>query len=170
MSQDHEAKYAEESEPLRYFLLFPWPASSWWPASLVAQMVKNLPAVQETWVWSPGQEDLLEKEVQPTPVFLPGESRKQRNLVGYSSRGRKDSDTTEWLSLSLFFLFTGLGSQRWRKAGERALGLTCLLRPLCGLHINDSLRGPPRPTVYRLLTRYLKPVSLKTWDFGWEGN
>ena len=30
-------------------------------ASLVAQMVKNLPAVQETWVWSLGQEDSQEK-------------------------------------------------------------------------------------------------------------
>ena len=31
-------------------------------ASLVAQMVKNLPAMQETWVQSLGQEDLLEEE------------------------------------------------------------------------------------------------------------
>ena len=31
--------------------------------SFVAQSVKNLPAVQETWVGSPGQEDLLEKEM-----------------------------------------------------------------------------------------------------------
>ena len=31
--------------------------------SLVAQMVKNLPAVQETWVRSLGWEDLLEKEM-----------------------------------------------------------------------------------------------------------
>ena len=30
-------------------------------ASLVAQMAKNLPAIQETWVWSLGQEDPLEK-------------------------------------------------------------------------------------------------------------
>ena len=30
-------------------------------ASLVAQMVKNLPAIQETWVQSLGGEDLLEK-------------------------------------------------------------------------------------------------------------
>ena len=30
-------------------------------ASLLAQMVKNLPAVQKTWVWSLGWEDLLEK-------------------------------------------------------------------------------------------------------------
>ena len=32
-------------------------------ASLVAQTVKNLPAMQETWVWSLGQEDPLEKEM-----------------------------------------------------------------------------------------------------------
>ena len=31
-------------------------------ASLVAQIVKNLPAMQETWVWSLGWEDSLEKE------------------------------------------------------------------------------------------------------------
>ena len=32
-----------------------------WRASLVAQLVKNLPAMQETWVRSPGWEDPLEK-------------------------------------------------------------------------------------------------------------
>ena len=32
---------------------------------------------------------------QPTPVFLPGDSYGQRNLVGYRPRGRKESDTTE---------------------------------------------------------------------------
>ena len=32
-------------------------------ASLMAQMVKRLPAMQETWVWSLGQEDPLEKEM-----------------------------------------------------------------------------------------------------------
>ena len=37
----------------------------WQPpwASLVAQLVKNLPAIQETWVRSLGQEDALEKEM-----------------------------------------------------------------------------------------------------------
>ena len=34
-----------------------------WKASLIAQMVNNLPAVQETWVQSLGQEDPLEKEM-----------------------------------------------------------------------------------------------------------
>ena len=52
--------------------------------SIVAQTVKNLPAMRETQVQSLGQEDPLEKEMAPTPVFLPGESHGQRSLVGYS--------------------------------------------------------------------------------------
>ena len=40
-------------------------------ASLVAQMVKNLPAVWETWVRSLGWEDPLEKGMAMSPVFLP---------------------------------------------------------------------------------------------------
>ena len=44
---------------------------SW--ASLVAQKVKNLPAMQDTQVWSLGQEDPLEMGMATTPVFLPGE-------------------------------------------------------------------------------------------------
>ena len=64
--------------------------------SLVAQTVKNLNAMWETWVRSLGKEDPLEKE--PTPVFLPGESHGWRSLVGYSLRGRKESDTTEQLT------------------------------------------------------------------------
>ena len=47
-------------------------------ASLMAQMVKNPPAMQETWLRSLGWEDPLEGTTlqawQPTPVFLPGES------------------------------------------------------------------------------------------------
>jgi len=41
--------------------------------------------MQETGVPSLGQEDLLEKKWQPTPVFLPGEFHGHRSLVGYSS-------------------------------------------------------------------------------------
>ena len=43
-------------------------------AFLVAQSVKNLPAMQETWVQSLGWEDPWRREWQPTPVFLPGDS------------------------------------------------------------------------------------------------
>ena len=51
-------------------------------ASLVAQSVKNLPAVQETWVLPLGQKDPLEKETATTPVFLLGKSQGQRILAG----------------------------------------------------------------------------------------
>ena len=58
-------------------------------------MVKNLPAMQETWVRSLGQEDPLGKEWKPTPVFLPGELYGQKSLAGYSPWGHKESDMTE---------------------------------------------------------------------------
>ena len=61
--------------------------------SLVAQMVKNLPAMWEirvpSWIWKiPWRRDWL-----PSPVLLSGEFHGQRRLAGYSSRGRKESDT-----------------------------------------------------------------------------
>ena len=65
--------------------------------SLVAQTVKRLPTMQETWVQSLGQEDPLEKKMAPTPVFWPGKSHGPRNLVGYSPWGRKEPDKTERL-------------------------------------------------------------------------
>ena len=52
-----------------------------------------LTAMQETQVQSLGREDLLEKEMTTTPIFLPGESHGQRSLSGYSPRGCKESDT-----------------------------------------------------------------------------
>ena len=67
--------------------------NSW--TSLVAQMVKILPAMRETSVQSLDWEDPWRREWQPTPVFLPGESHGQRSLVDYSPRGHKESDTNE---------------------------------------------------------------------------
>ena len=49
-------------------------------------VVKNrlpMQKTQETWVGSLGREDPLEEGMQPTPVFLPGESQGQRSLAGY---------------------------------------------------------------------------------------
>ena len=58
----------------------------------VAQMVKNLLAMQETrfnpWV----RKTLWRREWQSTPVFLPGESHGQRSLEGYSPWDRKELD------------------------------------------------------------------------------
>ena len=72
-------------------------------ASLVAQMVKHLPAMRETWVQFLGREDPLEKEMAPAPIFLPGEFHRQRRLAGYSSWNHKESDMTERPTLSLSF-------------------------------------------------------------------
>ena len=63
----------------------------------MAQMVKHLPAMQETWVQSLGREDPLEKEMATTPVLLPGKFHGWRSLVSYSPWGRKVSDTTDRL-------------------------------------------------------------------------
>ena len=84
-----------------------WDSGSWQGADLVlpqpvtwkpsGSVVKTLPAMQETcrrcgfdpWVgkipWK--------GKWQPIPVFLPGESRGQGSLAGYSPRGHKESAT-----------------------------------------------------------------------------
>ena len=59
--------------------------------SLVAQLVKNSPAMQET-RFNPCVGKIPWRI--PTPVFLPGESHGQRSLVGYHPWGCKESDTT----------------------------------------------------------------------------
>ena len=76
-------------------------------ASLVAQTVENLPAMQETWVQSSVGKIPWRREWQPTPTFLPGEFHGQRSLVGYSPGGHKESDTAERLTLSIQYLETG---------------------------------------------------------------
>ena len=67
-------------------------------ASLVAQTVNNLPAMQETGLRSLGQENPLQRKWLPTPVFLPGELHGQRSRAGYSPWGQKESETTEQLT------------------------------------------------------------------------
>ena len=83
-------KFAKEG--IGYPLQYSW-------VSLVAQMVKNLPVMWETWVQSlglgrspgGGHGNPLQYSCQENP-------HRQRSLVGYSPRGHKESDTTERLS------------------------------------------------------------------------
>ena len=63
-------------------------------ASFVAQLVKNPPEMQETWVWSLGWDDPLEKAKATHSSILAW-----RIPWLYSPQGHKESDTTEWLSL-----------------------------------------------------------------------
>ena len=53
-------------------------------ASLVAQMVKRLPAIWETWVQFLGREDPLEKGIATHSSILAWEFHGQRSPVGYS--------------------------------------------------------------------------------------
>ena len=81
-------------------------------ASLVAHMVKNPPALWESWVWSLGWEYPLE-EGKSTHSSILAEywilaallenSHGQRRLVGPSACGHKESDTTERLSISIIW-------------------------------------------------------------------
>ena len=66
------------------------PLQYYW-ASLVAQLVKNLPAMWEAWVQSLGWEDPLEK----------GKATHSGILTWRIPWSHKESDTTEQLSLSL---------------------------------------------------------------------
>ena len=61
----------------------------------MAQLVKNLPAVWETWVRSLGWEDPLEKGTATHSNILA-----RRIPCMYTPWGRKESDTTERLPLS----------------------------------------------------------------------
>ena len=54
---------------------------------MMAQMVKKLSVMQETWVRSLGQEDPLEKEMAPHSSILPGEPQGQRSLAGLQFMG-----------------------------------------------------------------------------------
>ena len=66
-------------------------------ASLVAQMVKNLPAMQETWARSLGWEDPLEKGMATTPVFWPEEFHGRGTWQAIVNRVAKS-----WTQLSYF--------------------------------------------------------------------
>ena len=63
-------------------------------ASLVAQMVKNLPAVRVPWVQSLGQEDPLEKEMAIHSSILAWRIPWTEEPGGLQWRGQKESDTT----------------------------------------------------------------------------
>ena len=88
-------------------------AQTWVGPSLVAQIVKNLPAMPEVWVRSLGWDDPLEKGMATHSSILVGEFHGQRSLMGYSPRSHKESDMAERLTLSLHF-------QTWVECGDLA--------------------------------------------------
>ena len=65
----------------------------------VAQMVKNLPAMQETQVWSLGQEDPLEKGMATHSSILAWKVSWTEEPEGYSPWTHKESDINDQLTL-----------------------------------------------------------------------
>ena len=84
-------------------------------ASLVAQLVKNLPAMQETPIWFLGREDPLEKGQAATVVFLGfagGSASKESTCnVGdlglIPGLGRSPGEGNSWLSTPVFWSVPG---------------------------------------------------------------
>ena len=72
----------------------------------MAQIVKNPPAMQKTWVQSLGWEDSLQKEMDTHSNILVWRIPWTEEPGGlFSSWGRKQSDMTERLTLSLFTIY-----------------------------------------------------------------
>ena len=67
----------------------------------MAQRLKCLPAMWETWVQSLGWEDPLEKEMETHSSILAWRIPWMEELGGLQSMGRKESDTTERLHFHL---------------------------------------------------------------------
>ena len=70
----------------------------------MAQRLKLLPGMRETWVRSLGQEDPLERGMATHSSILAGESHGGRSLVSYSPWGREESDTTERLHFTFKYI------------------------------------------------------------------
>ena len=92
-------------------------------ASLVAQMGKNLSAMQETWVRSLGWEDLLEKEMATHSGVLAWRIPWTEQPGGLQSRGHRESDTT-WQLNNIKEASTETRVQDWvpTEARERWVG------------------------------------------------
>ena len=72
--------------------------------TLLSQTVKNLPAMWETWVWSMGWEDSLEKGKATHSSTVAW------RIPWTSPCGSKQLDTTEWLSLHFTSISYSRGS------------------------------------------------------------
>ena len=70
-------------------------------ASLIVQLLKNLPAMWETWVQSLGWEDALEKDMATHSIILAWKIPWTEELVGYSPWGLKELDMAEQLHFHL---------------------------------------------------------------------
>ena len=104
---------------------------------------------------------------QPTPVFLPGESKGQRSLVGYSLWGCKESYMTEWLGTvqHMFLIGRNLLSLRVIFQAERIdsgslMFSVCPIKPALLITFLLCSVGP------ELLATFFLPVEGKFYEGG----
>ena len=101
--------------------------------------VKNPPAMLETWVRSLGWEDPLKEGMATHSSILAWRIPRLGSLAGYSSSGRKESDTTERLgTLPLLKNKPSMIKQSWgekrkaRRKADQAFHPTFFAHSACG--------------------------------------
>ena len=94
---------------------------------LIAQWVKNLPAVQETWVsWV--EKIPWKKKWQPTPGFLPGEPHGQRSLTVQTMGLQESGSISDWTSTTSILSLPLLPSSNPCRSPQSAkLGSLCFV-------------------------------------------
>ena len=127
--------------PLNSFFLgqFGWDHPSL-RASLVAQMIKNLPAMWETWVRTLGWEDPWRGAGQPTPMFLPGESPWTEEPGGLQSMG------SQWVRHDWVTKQNPLSKTPLQGPSSDLLTLTCVIL----LHAT-MVALPPLPSLNTII-------------------
>ena len=90
-------------------------------ASLMTQLVKNTPAMWETWVWSLGWEDPLRRERLPTPKFWPGDNH---GLCGFAESQTGLSDFHFLSSTIYIFSLEVLSTEFCKTEISKSLSLT----------------------------------------------
>ena len=108
---------------------------------LIAQLVKNLPAMQETPVWFLGQEDPLEKGKATHSGILAWR-------IPWTAWGCKELDTTEWLSLSLSF---------------SSFIPRYILKTIESWDLNRYLHTHVHVAVVTIIKRWKQPMSINWW-------
>ena len=134
----------------------------------VAHMVKNLPATQENQVQFLGWEDPLEKGMATHSSILDWRIHGQRSLAGYSPGGRKEKDTTKWLTLSLPFMEHQLYfkeqfldklpssrqtfPQNWTQWAWKTIDSTCCQRSHCQWSLTFQGRNGSLANIFPILS------------------
>ena len=121
------------SEVTSFFKLFP--QLSCYRASLVAQRLKSLPAMQETWVRSLGREDPLEKEMATHSSILAWRIPWTEEPGGLQSTGWQRVGTTEGLHL-----LQNIQSSLCYRVGPWCLSILNIT--VCNMSVPNSLTIP----------------------------